>query len=191
MVKDINLKGRDARLATVGNPNIRKNKKSSIMADDATHEATVGIAGRKGYAEKAKSLGCFLPITILIQKFRAENPDSSYLDLWEVLHNTYPYIFTQSREQVYSGNVSKMINNEPAWQEAYFVGKDNLIEMAEYRLGRLLRDDSVEDATVIRAYDVLKKYEAAKNTEQSAISEETETTLLNIQIGLQEMGTIK
>ena len=156
------LGNRDARLATSGNPNQRTNKKSEMLAQNPEDPKAIHSVGRKGYAEKARLSGVFLNVCITIKKFRQENPNSSYIDLYKELHKVYPWVFSEDPSKVYSGNVSKMINNETEWQKWYFCGQEDLIAMAEYRISQILHDEDAEDNTIIRAYDTLKKYEVNK-----------------------------
>ena len=181
-MSDLNKKNkvRVGTLATVNAVKTRVNKKSVLL--DSVDE--VHMVGRKGYAEKAKTLGCFLQITISIQEYRQEFPNSSYVDLYKYLHDTFPFIFEKGTAEVYSGNVSKIINNEPAWSKAYFCGKRDLIKMAEYRIGNILEKEDTEDTTIIKAYDTLKKYENDKKNDANDISEETANTLESIKLGL-------
>lgn len=177
---ELKNKKRTKTLATVNAVATRINKKSAMLDEvDEVH-----CVGRKGYAEKCKLLGIFYQVTVSIQEFRVEYPNSSYVDLYKYLHDTYPFVFDTPADKVYSGNISKMINNEPAWSKAYFCGKRDLIKIAEYRIGNMLEQDDLEDTTLLKAYDTLKKYQNDKANDAAAISEETLNTLESIEFGL-------
>ena len=177
---ELENKKRSATLATVNAVKTRVNKKSAML--DNNEE--IHCVGRIGYAEKCKKLGIFYQVTVSIQDFRQDYPNSSYVDLYKYLHDTFPCVFDTDPSKVYSGNVSKFINNEPDWSKAYFCYKRDLIKIAEYRIGNILEDDGTDDATVIKAYDTLKKYENDKAKDAAAISEETVNTLESIKLGL-------
>lgn len=181
------LKNRDARLATVANPTKSQNKKSKMLDSRTKSPQVAHTAGRLGYAQKCKELNIFLKVTVCIKQFRQENPNSTFLDTWQILHSNFPFVFSQDRSSMYSGNVQKMIENEPAWCEAYYAGKEDLIAMAEYRISKILEKDDVKDETIIKAYDTLKKYQVENNNNVATLSDETSQTLDNIQQGLQEM----
>lgn len=157
-----NIKNRDARLATSGNPNKKPNKKSELLSKDINDPRAIHSVGRKGYAEKAKLTGNYLKVCITIKKYRQEHPNCSYMDLYKELHKIYPFIFSEDASNMYPGNVSKMINNDDEWRNCYWTGQEDLIAMAEYRISKILSDDNAEDTTIIRAYDTLKKYEVNK-----------------------------
>lgn len=159
MIPEIgNTKNRDQRLATSGNPNKRVNKKSEMLSKDVNDPKAIHSVGRKGYAEKAKLTGNYLRVCMCIREYRQKNPNSSYMDMYRVLHDKFPFIFTEAPEKTYPGNVSKFINNDVEWCNAYFTGSEDLIKMAEYRISKILADECTEDGTVIRAYDTLMKY---------------------------------
>lgn len=148
---------RDGRLATVPEKKLNRSK----------------LTNDKGYAAKCQKQGIFLRVTISIKEFRQKYPNSTYIDTWKMLHEEYPFVFDTPPDKVYPGNVSKIINSNPEWQEAYFCGKEDLIKMAEYKLSKLLESDKTSSSDIIKIYDTLKKYEEYKEDEDDDSNEIT------------------
>ena len=175
-IQGITKKGlRDARLATIkGHKNIKQTQKSKAL-DKGNFDSST--SGKRGYAEKCKLQGVFLRVTISIKEYRMAHPNSTFSDVWEYLHELYPYIFVKTREQVYGSNVQKMIEAEPQWCEAYYCGKEDLIKMAEYRISKILENPNLKDTDLIKLYDTLKKYEAEQNADEYNDNDEITFTL--------------
>lgn len=191
-IKD-NRNKRTGVLAVVPTPSARTPKKSMLLDDKNIDANTVkSMKGGKSYSEKAKMAGLYICITAGIRKFRQENRDSTFADLYVYLQNNFPSVFSGMSSN--ASNVAKIISADPQWSQAYFCNL-SLIELAEQRMSEVLTDESIDNNTKINAYDKVWKYELAKrqldkekeDEKVSALSEETSLTLENITKGLNEM----
>ena len=155
---------RNARLTVAPSPANQKQCIKSEMSDDKEKLLQVAsMPGRKGYAEKCKTSGIFIRVCAHIRKFRTENPDSSFMDLYKELHSAYPFVFDKDPKDMYGNNFQKVIEAEPKWCNAYYCNKTQLIELARQRVYEVLEKDEIEDAIAIRAFDTVMKYEIAES----------------------------
>ena len=129
--------------------------------------------GKNGYAFKAMQSGDYRTVGAVIKQFRQENPDSTYVQVYDALHKRFPWIFEREAKDMYSGNISEFINKDKLWRSCYFINKAELIALAEIRISEILNDESTEDKVVISAYDKLKKYELAEKQLEKVEVEET------------------
>ena len=144
-------------LAVVPNENVYKSKRLDAIRKGA--DPYEKAKGRTSYSVKAVQAGVFHKVAGAILSYRKENPTASYMDLYnDVLHERFGYIFDE--EEMYSGNVSKIVNSVQEWSDAWFFNQSELVGLAESRLYQLLGKDDIDDKTVISAYDKIKKYEA-------------------------------
>lgn len=119
------------------------------------------MKGRRSVVEISKEQGLYTAITAFIFKYRKDKKDKcTYNELFVLLHDNFPSVFTKVG---YSGNLSKLINSEPAWSQAYFSGTLDLMEIAELRLNQILNDDSIDVQKQLTAIDKLTKFELAKH----------------------------
>lgn len=144
-------------LAVVPNENVYKSKRLDAIRKGA--DPYEKAKGRTSYSVKAVQAGVFHKVAGAILSYKKENPTASYMDLYnDVLHERFGYIFDE--EEMYSGNVSKIVNSVQEWSDAWFFNQSELVGLAESRLYQLLGKDDIDDKTVISAYDKIKKYEA-------------------------------
>lgn len=144
-------------LAVVPNENVYKSKRLDAIRKGA--DPYEKAKGRTSYSVKAVQAGVFHRVAGAILSYKKENPTASYMDLYnDVLHERFGYIFDE--EEMYSGNVSKIVNSVQEWSDAWFFNQSELVGLAESRLYQLLGKDDIDDKTVISAYDKIKKYEA-------------------------------
>lgn len=144
-------------LAVVPNENVYKSKRLDAIRKGA--DPYEKAKGRTSYSVKAVQAGVFHKVAGAILSYKKENPTASYMDLYnDVLHERFGYIFDE--EEMYSGNVSKIVNSVQEWSDAWFFNQYELVGLAESRLYQLLGKDDIDDKTVISAYDKIKKYEA-------------------------------
>ena len=144
-------------LAVVPNENVYKSKRLDAIRKGA--DSYEKAKGRTSYSVKAVQAGVFHKVAGAILSYKKENPTASYMDLYnDVLHERFGYIFDE--EEMYSGNVSKIVNSVQEWSDAWFFNQSELVGLAESRLYQLLGKDDIDDKTVISAYDKIKKYEA-------------------------------
>lgn len=163
---------RNANLAVTPAGIINENKKAEAVNNGMDINDKSLEAGRDGYAFKAQQSGDYRKIGAVIKKYRSQYPDSSFLDVYEVLHSRFPWIFEKERKDVYSGNVAKFIKNDRLWRNCYFANKDELVTLAEVRITEILEKDNIDDKTVISAYDKLKKYELLEKELQQTVKKE-------------------
>lgn len=188
--KYMNKNARNAHLAVAPNPSTKQTKRSAAVDKAGDIEGGAHSVGRLSYALKCKNQGVFIQVCVEIRKYRTDNPDSTFLQLWaNVLHKNWPFIFEKDVKDMYAGNVQRMIDAEPEWAKAYYSPAGDLIGMAKYRIERILERDDVEDGTVIKAYDTLMKYDMQGNENILAFSDETNQTLASIAQGLKELAT--
>lgn len=184
---------RNARLAVTPRAVVQESKKAEAVNNGLDPYDKSLDRGRDSYSYKAQQAGDYRKVGAVIKKYREEHPDSSYVEVWGVLHDRFPWIFEKTKEEVYSGNVAKMINNDNLWRNCYFVNKNELITLAEIRIAEILDRDDVDDKVVISAYDKLKKYELIEkelnqsNNNVITISGETLETINEIRQGLSEL----
>ena len=183
---------RNANLAVAPRAVVKESKKVEAVNNGADPFDESLKHGKNGYAFKAQQAGDYRKVGAVIKKYRQENPDSTYLDVYEVLHNRFPWIFEKTREEIkYGGNVSTFINNDTLWRNCYFINSGELIALAEIRIAEILDKDDVEDNIVISAYDKLKKYELAERQleqgDNTSVSEETHNTFNQILSGIEEL----
>lgn len=158
---------RNARLTVAPSPANQKQCIKSEMSDDKEKLLQVAsMPGRKGYAEKCKTSGIFVRVCAHIRKFRTDNPDSSFMDLYKELHSAYPFVFEKDPKDMYGNNFQKVIEAEPKWCNAYYCNKTQLIELARQRVYEVLEKDEIEDAIAIRAFDTVMKYEIAESNDE-------------------------
>lgn len=152
---------RDARYSVVPTQGQRKQKKKSLYSDDKTKMHEVAhMKGRKGYAEQCKTAGIFYQVCALIRKYRTDNPDTSALDVYTMLHEHYNgFIFDKDPKQIWGSNFMKTIQEEPAWCQAFYCNKDTLKEIARQRVYEVITKEDIDDAVALKAYDVIMKYE--------------------------------
>ena len=144
-------------LAVVPNENVYKSKRLDAIRKGA--DPYEKAKGRTSYSVKAVQAGVFHKVAGAILSYKKENPTASYMELYnDVLHERFGYIFDE--EEMYSGNVSKIVNSVQEWSDAWFFNQSELVGLAESRLYQLLGKDDIDDKTVISAYDKIKKYEA-------------------------------
>lgn len=144
-------------LAVVPNENVYKSKRLDAIRKGA--DPYEKAKGRTSYSVKAVQAGVFHKVAGAILSYKKENPTASYMDLYnDVLHERFGYIFDE--EEMYSGNVSKIVNSVQEWSDAWFFNQSELVGLAESRLYQLLGKNDIDDKTVISAYDKIKKYEA-------------------------------
>lgn len=144
-------------LAVVPNENVYKSKRLDAIRKGA--DPYEKAKGRTSYSVKAVQAGVFHKVAGAILSYKKENPTASYMDLYnDVLHERFGYIFDE--EEMYSGNISKIVNSVQEWSDAWFFNQSELVGLAESRLYQLLGKDDIDDKTVISAYDKIKKYEA-------------------------------
>lgn len=161
MKKKNRVNKRDARLSVVPTSNQRVQKKKSQYSDDKEkmHEVA-SMAGRKGYAEQCKTNGIFIQTCALIRKYRTDNPNSSALDVYTMLHEHYNgFIFDKDPKAMYGSNFMKIIQAEPAWCQAFYCNKDTLKEIARQRVFEVITKEAIDDTVALKAYDVIMKYE--------------------------------
>lgn len=143
-------------LAVVPNENVYKSKRLDAIRKGA--DPYEKAKGRTSYSVKAVQAGVFHKVAGAILSYKKENPTASYMELYnDVLHERFGYIFDE--EEMYSGNVSKIVNSVQEWSDAWFFNQSELVGLAESRLYQLLGKDDIDDKTVISAYDKIKKYE--------------------------------
>ena len=165
MAKKTTRKKRNARLTVVPSPaNQKQCMKSALIDNNDTQTDVSSLPGRKGYAEKCKQAGIFVRVSAHIRDFRTKNPDTSFMDLYKELHSAYSFIFDKDPNDMYGNNFQKVIEAEPAWCNAYYTNRVQLVELARQRVCEVLEKDSIDDATAIRAYDTVMKYEVADNS---------------------------
>jgi len=185
------LKIRDNRnkrigvLAVVPTPSARTPKKSMMLDDKNIDVNTVkSMKGGKSYSEKAKMQGLYICITAGIRKFRQENRDSTFSDLYVYLQENFPTVFQNMSSN--ASNVAKIISADPQWSQAYFCNL-SLIELAEQRMSEVLTDESIDNSTKINAYDKVWKYELAKrqlDKDQAQNNDDNKVELnVNISVG--------
>lgn len=183
-IKD-NRNKRIGQLAVVPTPSARTPKKSMLLDDKSIPEEKVNsMKGGKSYSERAKKQGLYICIAAGIRKFRQENRDSTFSDLYVYLQENFYSVFGNMSS--HPSNVAKIISADPQWSQAYFCNL-SLIELAEQRMSEVLTDESIDNNTKINAYDKVWKYELAKrqlDKEQTQNNEDNKVELnVNISVG--------
>lgn len=149
---------RDGKLATqppksVYKPKMAEEIKNGIREIGQKHN------GRKSYVERAIEAGVYKQIAVTIKQYRESNPDCSYTDLYLELNRKFPMVFSTPLNKMYISNISKIINSDTLWRTAYWTIKDRLIALAEIRIHEALENKETDISTVLKSYDLLKKYD--------------------------------
>lgn len=184
-IKD-NRNKRIGQLAVVPTPSARTPKKSMLLDDKNIDVNSVqSMKGGKSYSERAKMQGLHICISAGIRKFRQENRDSTFADLYVYLQNNFPSVFNGM--SAHPSNVAKIISADKDWSQAYFCNL-SLIELAEQRMSEVLTDESIDNNTKINAYDKVWKYELAKrqlDKDQTQNNEDNKVEL-NVNISVED-----
>lgn len=172
--KKLNKQGYRNGTLGVSPPNsVRKSKKSEQVDNGVPIDNANLKHGRPGFAIRAKQMGIHRNVAVVIQAYRDKNPDSTYADVYIVLHERFPNLFSKPLEKMYAGNISKIIHSDTLWSKAYFCNSEELIANAKLRILDLLNNDKTEGSVVLSAYDKLEKWDIARKQMQSENSDNT------------------
>lgn len=154
-------RSRDGRLAVQPNQLNQSVvlKKADMLDDKETMFDVAHMAGRKSYVQKAKEQGLYYLIKAQIRKYRIENRDSSYADLYKYIQPLFPTVFDD--EDMNAGNFKKKIEQDVGWSNAFYCCQAELIDLANDRMYELLSKDNIEDNVILSAYDKVMKYKYA------------------------------
>lgn len=165
-------KGRDARLAVQPNQ-LNKSvvlKKADMLDDKEDMFNVPHTAGRKSYVQKAKEQGLYFLIKAQIRKYRVKHKDSSCADLYKYIQPLFPTVFDD--EDMNAGNFKKKIEQDVGWCNAFYCCQVELLDLARDRMYDVLTKDSIDDETIIKAYDKVMKYSIAeKQLEQTQVDD--------------------
>jgi len=187
--KKKNNKIRDRRLAVTKPVEAPKPAKKAELADDNKYNGS-HLLGRKSLIEQIKVQGLYLRVLSNTRKYRIENPNTSYKDLYLYLHTLYPHIFDNLN--VYGSNFAKIVESDAKWSAAYWSSKDDIADMIDLQTIMLLQREDLEQSTIVKLYDLelkRKQLEAQNKEEVATYSEETNKTLSEIEQGLKEFNS--
>jgi hypothetical protein len=180
---------RDQRLAVCRPVEAPEPAKKALLADDDNYNGS-HINGRKSLIEQIKVQGLYLRVLSNTRKYRIENPNSSYKDLYIYLHTLYPHIFDNLN--VYGSNFAKIVESDAKWSAAYWSCKNDIADMIDLQTIMLLQREDLEQSTIVRLYDIeikRKQVEEQDKNNKTAYSEETCKTLSAIEQGLKEFNS--
>lgn len=152
---------RNGNLAVSPNKNARQSKKTkALTSGNASMDDIKHIRGIQSYSTKAISMGIYEDIAYSIQMYREENPESSYVEVYRnVLNAKYHQLFKTPPDKIYSGNVSKIIQQDDLWRKAYFVSTSKLVSKALLKISDMLDKTDLDNNVLVNTFDKLKKYE--------------------------------
>lgn len=124
---------RNLNLAVAPPKCISEGKKGALLnaGEASVNDLNIRRSSRS-YVQKAHEHGVYEEIAIDIQMFREANPDSTYEQVYAMLHEKHAEVF--EKETYYSGNISKVLNSDPMWSNAYWTNRDRLISRASIGL---------------------------------------------------------
>lgn len=187
--KKKNNKIRDRRLAVSKPVEPPKPAMKAELADNDDYNGS-HLKGKKSLIEKIKTQGVYIRVLSNTRKFRIENPNTSYKDLYLYLNTLYPTIFDNL--DVYGSNFRKIVESDAKWSSAYWSSKNDIEEMIDLQTAMLLQRDDLEQSTIVKLYDIevkRKQLEAQDKNNGSIYSEETSKTLNEIEAGLKEFNS--
>lgn len=177
MARKYKKKNRDGRLAV--HPNTLNQsvvlKKADLLDDKEQMFDVPHMAGRKSYVQKAKEQGLYFLIKAQIRKYRIENKDSSYADLYKYIQPIFPTVFDD--EDMNAGNFKKKIEQDVGWTNAFYCCQSELIDLANERMYEVLLKEGLDDKDIINAYDKVKKYALAEKQLNSDNENEDESIM--------------
>ena len=164
------------------------------------------MAGRDSYAYKAINLGVYEDIEFLIIEFFDKYPNGTNMQLYQMLHEKYSDVFDKEPNDMYSGNITKMICSSSGWKRAYEYSMEKSVLRSKYYAHCVVTDNSEEAKVRLQAsdkivnwdlsekklalekrkLDLLEKSSSGGNSD--SISNETNNTLNLIVEGLKELG---
>lgn len=171
------LNARDGKLA-IQPPKVVYAPKIANEIKDGTRSITdTKHKGRASYVEKAIQFGLYKQIAVCIQKYREAHQDSTYTDIYDILHSKFPTVFYIKPEKMFNSNISKIINSDELWREAYFVCEDSLISLAKIRISQELNKnpDDLDASFALKSYDILKKWQIEEKKLQIAIDDKNKS----------------
>lgn len=131
-------------------------KKVTLLKDGDKANEVQHMAGRKSYVERAIDQGLYDLIKANIRKFRTENINTSFADLYKYIQPLFPTVFDD--ENMDAGNFKKKINNDEGWRQAYFCNQTDLYDLANERMYEVLSNRELDPKVAISAYDKVMKY---------------------------------
>lgn len=177
MARKYKKKNRDGRLAV--HPNTLNQsvvlKKADLLDDKEQMFDVPHMAGRKSYVQKAKEQGLYFLIKAQIRKYRIENKDSSYADLYKYIQPIFPTVFDD--EDMNAGNFKKKIEQDVGWTNAFYCCQTELIDLANDRMYDILSSEKTDDKTIVAAYDKVMKYALAEKQLNSDNENEDESII--------------
>lgn len=114
--------------------------------------------GKQSYVEKSIKSGDYKRIAVCIQKYREENPDATYMEVYSELHNKFAHIFGIPVDKIWASNVSKIINSDRLWSDAYWAVESDILSLAKIRIHSELVKDEVDPMFALKSYDIMKKH---------------------------------
>jgi hypothetical protein len=166
--KKKNNKIRDRRLAVTKPVEAPKPAKKAELADENNYNGS-HLLGRKSLIEQIKVQGLYLRVLSNTRKYRIENPNSSYKDLYMHLHTLYPHIFDNLN--VYGSNFAKIVESDAKWSAAYWSSKDDIADMIDLQTIMLLQREDLEQSTIVKLYDLeLKRKQLEAQAETQNVS---------------------
>lgn len=161
---------RDQRLAVCRPVEAPEPAKKALLADDDNYDGS-HINGRKSLIEQIKVQGLYLRVLSNTRKYRIENPNTSYKELYMYLHTLYPHIFDNLN--VYGSNFAKIVESDTKWSAAYWSCKNDIEDMIDLQTIMLLQREDLEQSTIVRLYEIeLKRKQLEAQSEANNISVE-------------------
>lgn len=168
--KKKNNKIRDRRLAVSKPVEPPKPAMKAELADNDDYNGS-HLKGKKSLIEKIKTQGVYIRVLSNTRKYRIENPNTSYKDLYLYLNTLYPTIFDNL--DVYGSNFRKIVESDAKWSSAYWSSKNDIEEMIDLQTAMLLQRDDLEQSTIVKLYDLeLKRKQLAEQVENNNINSE-------------------
>ena len=145
-------------------------------------------------------------IEFLIIEFFDKYPNGTNMQLYQMLHEKYSDVFDKEPNDMYSGNITKMICSSSGWKRAYEYSMEKSVLRSKYYAHCVVTDNSEEAKVRLQAsdkivnwdlsekklalekrkLDLLEKSSSGGNSD--SISNETNNTLNLIVEGLKELG---
>lgn len=180
---------RDRRLAVSRPVEPPKLAMKAELADDDNYNGSI-LKGKKSLIEKLKVQGIYYRVLSNTRKYRIDNPNSTYKELYLHLNTLYPTVFDNL--DVYGSNFRKIVESDEKWSAAYWSSKNDISDMIDLQTIMLLQREDLEQSTIVKLYDIevkRKQLEAQDKNNVSTYSEETSKTLNEIEAGLKEFNS--
>lgn len=120
------------------------------------------MSGRDSYAYKAINLGVYEDIEFSIIEFFDKYPNGTNMQLYQILHEKYSDVFDKESEDMYSGNITKMICSSSGWKRAYEYSMEKSVLRSKYYNHCIVLDDKEKTVNRMKASENIVKWDISE-----------------------------